>query len=56
MSLRLMSEEELRREAERLIETGKMLTLQELSAAVLEARKRHANQIRRARREAKEAR
>ncbi len=56
MSLRLMTEEELRREAERLIKAGKMPTLRELSAAVLEVRKRYASQIRRARREAKEAR
>jgi len=51
-----MSEELMRREAERLIKAGKMPTLQELSAAVLEARKIYANKIRGARRVAREAR
>ena len=41
----------MRKEAQRLIDVGKMPTLQALSAAVLEARKLYANQIRRARRE-----
>jgi len=36
----------------RLIREGKMPTLQQLTAAVLEARRKYANQIRRARREA----
>jgi hypothetical protein len=49
-----MTEEQMRREVERLIKTGKMPTLEELSAAVLEARKKYAPQIRRARREAAE--
>lgn len=44
-------EEKLRKEAERLIKTGRMPTLQELSAAVLEARMKYANKIRRARRD-----
>lgn len=48
-------ERALQREAERLIKSGKMPTLDELCAAVLEARTKYANQIRRARREAHEA-
>ena len=49
-----LSERELRVEAERLIKTGRMPTLTALCAAVLEARGKYANQIRRARREARE--
>jgi hypothetical protein len=48
-----VTEEQMRKEAQRLIDVGKMPTLQALSAAVLEARKLYANQIRRARREGK---
>ena len=47
-------EDKLRQRAAKLIATGKMPTLQELAFAILEARKVYANQIRRARREAKE--
>jgi hypothetical protein len=49
-----VTEEQMRREVERLIKTGKMPTLEELSAAVLEARKKYASKIRRARRENRE--
>lgn len=49
--MKILNEKELRREAERLIKAGKMPSLEELCAAVLEARKKYANQIRRARRE-----
>ena len=45
-------ERALQREVERLIKSGKMPTLDELCAAVLESRQNYANQIRRARREA----
>lgn len=51
--MKILNEKELRREAERLIKAGKMPSLEELCAAVLEARKKYANQIRRARREAR---
>ena len=53
MSLRLMSEEELRREAEWLIKAGKMPTLDELTRTILSTRREYANKIRRARREGK---
>ena len=43
----------MRREVERLIKRGKMPTLEELCAAVLEARKKYTLKIRRAQREAK---
>jgi hypothetical protein len=46
-------ERALQREAERLLKSGKMPTLDELCAAVLETRKKYATKIRRARREAK---
>jgi hypothetical protein len=49
-----MTEEQLRREVERLFKTCKMPALEELSAAVLEARKKYANKIRSARREIRE--
>jgi len=49
-----MTEEQMRREVERLIRTCKMPTLEELSAAVLEARKKYENKIRRACRENQE--
>ena len=45
---------QLQREAARLVESGKMPTLAEVCAAVLHARKKYANQIRRARRQARE--
>lgn len=48
------TEEQMRREAERLIKSGKMPTLEELCAAVLESRRKYANAIRRAKRESKE--
>ena len=47
-----LTQERLQREAEHLIKSGKMPSLEELCAVVLEARKKYANQIRRARREA----
>lgn len=47
------TEEQMRREVERLIKRGKMPTLEELCAAVLEARKKYTLKIRRAQREAK---
>ena len=47
-----LSERELRAEAERLLRSGKMPSLAELSQAVLESRKKYATKIRRARREA----
>ena len=50
-----MTEQQLRKRAEKLIREGKMPTLSELTAAILETRKVYANKIRRARREAKEA-
>ena len=46
----------MKREAERLIHEGKMPTLEQLCAAVIEARKRYAVKIRSARREAQEVR
>jgi hypothetical protein len=49
-----MIEQQLRKEAERLIKTGKMPSLEKLCGAVLEARKKYAVRIRRARREAQE--
>jgi hypothetical protein len=48
------NEQHLREEAERLIKSGEMPSLEELCAAVLESRKKYANQIRRARREARD--
>lgn len=48
-----LTQKRLQREAARLIKSGKMPSLEELCAAVLEARKKYANQIRRARREAR---
>jgi hypothetical protein len=54
MRLRPMTEEEMRRKAERLSTTGKMPSLEQLCEAVLEARKTYTNKIRRARREARE--
>jgi hypothetical protein len=46
-----LSERQLRAEAERLVCSGKMPSLEKLSAAVLETRKKYATRIRRARRE-----
>jgi hypothetical protein len=47
-----LSERQLRAEAERLVRSGKMPSLAELSQAVLESRKKYAVKIRLARREA----
>ena len=47
-----LSESELRAEAERLVRSGKMPSLAELSQAVLSSRKSYTTKIRRARREA----
>ena len=47
-----MTEEQLEREADRLIATGKMPSLEKLSAVILEMRQKYAVAIRRARREA----
>jgi hypothetical protein len=49
-----LSESELRAQAERLVRSGKMPSLAELSQAVLLSRKRYTTKIRRARREARE--
>lgn len=50
--MKKLTQKQLQQEAERLIKSGKMPTLDELCAAILEARKTHAVKIRRARREA----
>lgn len=50
---RHMSQEQLKREAKRLIKAGKMPTIEELTAVVLKMRKKYALKIRRARREEK---
>lgn len=50
-----LKERALLREVQRLQKAGKMPTLQELCAAVLETRKEFAVKIRRARREARKA-
>ena len=47
-----MTEEQLKREADRLIANGKMPSLEKLSAVVLKMRPKYAITIRRARREA----
>ncbi len=49
-----LSERELRAEVERLVRSGKMPSLAELSQAVLVSRKRYTTKIHRARREARE--
>jgi hypothetical protein len=49
-----MSADELRAEAERLLREGRMPSLEELSRAVLAARRGYSTKIRRARREASE--
>jgi hypothetical protein len=46
-----MNEQQLRKEAERLIKAGKMPTLGELTQAILSTRRDYASKIRRARRE-----
>jgi vacuolar-type H+-ATPase subunit H len=48
-----LTEKQLQHEAEKLIREGRMPSLETLCTAVLEARKKYANQIRRARREAR---
>jgi hypothetical protein len=53
MILRPMNEQQLRKEAERLIKAGKMPTLDELTQAILSTRRECATKIRRARREDK---
>jgi hypothetical protein len=52
--MRPMNEQQLRKEAERLIKTGKMPSLEELCEAVLKTRIKYAVKIRRARRETRE--
>ena len=52
--MRPMNEQQLRKEVERLIKTGKMPSLEKLCEAVLEARMKYTVKIRRARREAPE--
>ena len=49
--MKKMTKAQLEAEAARLIATGKMPSLEELCAAVLETRKKYASKIRRARRE-----
>jgi hypothetical protein len=53
MTPRPMDEQQLRKEAERLLKAGKMPTLHELTRAILSTRRDYANKIRRARREGK---
>lgn len=49
------TEEQMRREVQRLIKSGKIPTLGELCAAVLDSRRKYVNVIRRAKRESREA-
>lgn len=49
-----LSEEAMRRQLAKLVEEGKLPSLGDLCAAVLESRKKYANRIRRARREARQ--
>lgn len=49
-----LKQKRLQRESERLVKVGKMPSLEEVCAAVLEARKKYANQIRRAHKDARE--
>jgi len=49
-----LSEESMRRQLAKLVEEGKLPSLENLCAAVLESRKIYANRIRRARREARQ--
>ena len=51
--MKKLTEKQLQHEAEKLIREGRMPSLETLCTAVLEARKKYANQIRRARREAR---
>jgi len=48
-----LTKQQIKREAERLIRESKMPTLEQLTAVILEARMKYANQIRRARQEGK---
>jgi hypothetical protein len=50
----LVTEQQLRKRAEKLLREGRMPSLAELSQTVLEARKKYGLKIRRARREARE--
>jgi hypothetical protein len=52
--MKTLTPKQLQEEAERLIKSGKMPTLEELCAAVLESRRKYRLQILRARREARE--
>ncbi len=47
-----LSEEAMRRQLAKLVKEGRLPSLEELCAAVLETRKKYATKIRRARREA----
>ena len=49
----MKTEDALRKQAARLLAEGKMPSLEELTRAVLEARKKYTVEIRRARREAR---
>jgi hypothetical protein len=49
--MKQIAEEDLRREAQKLLATGKMPTLEELCRVVLESRMKYTLKIRRARRE-----
>jgi len=49
-----MTEEQLKREADRLVATGKMPSIEKLASVVLMIRRKYATQIRRARREAQD--
>jgi hypothetical protein len=51
--MKKLTPKQVQQEATRLLKSGQMPTLAEVSAAVLEARRNYANQIRRARREAR---
>jgi hypothetical protein len=48
-----MSEQQMKREVEKLIRENRLPSLQELTQAILKARMKYANKIRRARREGK---
>jgi hypothetical protein len=49
-----LSEEAMRRQLAKLVEEGRLPSLEDLCAAVLISRKKYATKIRRARREARE--
>jgi hypothetical protein len=51
--VKILTEEELKKEAARLIREGKMPTLEEFSRMMVEIRRKYANKIRRARRESR---